>query len=197
MDTVIEALDAHAYEHALLKFSVDRDESDSYDLSLSRYALGNSGIASNLQSSDLMNLLPTGTSFRKAVGWRNIFGAQFFCHSSSFAVIGIEQIVPHSSRGAFPRSSIYLYSDLALAAAGLRQLGSQLPMPVKYANKWYGIYNCNSQTPDAHRAYEASTISCAIHHWTSGTRFLFRTLLIDESSLRLPGHRSRLRGFGR
>ena len=178
----------HAAKNAFLRFSINRDETDSYNLELEHYAAGINGPTSHLQSADLMNLLPTGTSFRKLVGWRSIFGSQFLCGGVSVAVIGIEQIVAHPTRGAFPCSHIYIYPNLMIAADGLSLLMGELPAPARDAYLRNMIYPCTSEAPIAHLVHEASTIACAIHSWKANRQFLFRTLLVDESTLRLPGH---------
>ncbi len=190
MSDLVASVSEHAELNACLKLSLDRDESDSYALKLERYTLDNTGSFSNISVSDLTNLLPTGTSFRKVVGWRSIYGAQFIFNFARAVAVGIEEIVPHAFRGAFPRSTVFVYPDLSLAVGALKIIGDHLPAPATNAIKRYDIYPCKSATPEAHCVDEASAVYCAKEHWLRGTPFLFRTLLIDETSLWLPGYPS-------
>lgn len=188
MSNLVAAVGEHAEVNAYLRLSLDRDASDSYALKLERYPLNSTGSFPQVTASDLTNLLPTGTSFRKVVGWRSIYGAQFTLNSVRAIAIGIEQIVPHAFRGAFPTSTVFIYPSLSIAADALNIIGSNLPEPAKNAAKRYHIYSCDSETPEVHHVDEASTIYCAAEHWKQNTPFLFRTLLIDETTLSLPGY---------
>lgn len=187
---VAEVLADRAPREALLHLSIDRDDSDSYSIALEKCAplgAGHPAVAA-LTAFDLMNLLPTGSVFRHIVGWRSIFGSPFRCGPLSLVALGVEQIVPHATRGAFPCSSVYVYADMSSALGTLGALLSVLPKPDPSSLDRYGVYSTSSATPDEHRFEEASTLTCALHHWRHGHRFLFRTLLVNESALRLPGH---------
>jgi hypothetical protein len=190
MMDVAEALADRAPREALLHLSIGRDDSDSYSIALEKCAalgVGHPAVAA-LTAVDLMNLLPTGGVFRHVVGWRSIFGSPFRCGLLSLVALGVEQIVPHATRGAFPCSSVYVYADMSSALGTLGALLSVLPAPDSNSLDRYDVYSTNSATPDEHRFEEASTLTCAFHHWRKGHRFLFRTLLVNESALRLPGH---------
>jgi len=190
MTDVAEALADRAPREALLHLSIGRDGSDSYSIALETCAtlgVGHRAVAA-LTALDLMNLLPTGSLFRHIVGWRSIFGSPFRCGQLSLVAVGIEQIVPHATRGAFPCSSVYVYADMSSALGTLGALLSVLPEPDSNSLGRYDVYSTNSATPDEHRFEEASALACAFHHWRHGHHFLFRTLLVNESALRLPGH---------
>jgi hypothetical protein len=184
-DQAYLALKHHAQAHAAFQFKVTRDETDSYALSLDPLGVQ---CPAALEVGDLHNLLPTGTSFRRMLGARSWFGSVVQVRGAEYVAVGVQDIVKHETRGAFPESAVYLYLGLEAAAQGLLAAAEHMPKPAADFKGRYGILSLTNERPDDRLVVEPATIRCAAHYWNGGSRFLFRTLLIDQSTLRLPGH---------
>jgi hypothetical protein len=170
---------------ALQRISFDRDETDSYRLSLE--PLGEQ--AHPLPSkADILPLLPAGSRWVDAVGWRSFVALPFVAAQAPDALlIGAEGVVPHLTRGAFPIARAFLIPRKA-AAAVLQELAARIhggPGLEETSALTYGVIASTARTPSEHHPYEAWMLRQAAACYRSASAFLLRTLLLSEDQV--PG----------
>ena len=77
---------------------INRNDEDAYIFNFDRVKT----ISSNsLTTSDVMNIVPTGSYWSYFLGWRDIFGIPISSGGSDWLAFGVETVLTHESRGAF------------------------------------------------------------------------------------------------
>jgi hypothetical protein len=174
------------------RISFDRDETDSFALTLERLSLpkGSAAIEPELQKDDLLPLLPRGSQWNPAVGWRSFVVLPFDVPGVCAAAVGVEGIVPHASRGAFPMMRAFLISAEKISV-GLSQLAALLPDAGRISELLYRrcfIKTSDARSPREHQQWEGAMLRAAAEAWRAAEPRLLRTLLLSEDQAPWPRH---------
>lgn len=170
-------------ESCLWMVDFDRDASDSFAITISRG--GSAFDGPELRKGDVLPLLPAGSRWEAAVGWRSFFGMPFRWAGSLRLAIGVEGIAKHASRGAYPVSRFAVFDfahapvgELAELAALLAPGGASIEVDATY-----GVVPSASASPRDHVAIDAWILSRAAASYREHRRLLFRSLLLSEDQI--------------
>ena len=85
-------------QDALFSIEFGRDDQDSFAVDIRSLQ-----VSGDLPwtTEEISPLLPAGSKWSPALGWRSFSGVPFFFRQKRYLAIGVESIVPHPSRGAF------------------------------------------------------------------------------------------------
>lgn len=109
---------------AAASLSLDRDESDSFDLTT---RVRDTRVMAEAECQTILEpLLPVGSSWRHICGWRSIFGSEIRSQGTRRYCVGYEGILPHPSRGAYPVADLYLFASEKDAEKPLASLADRL-----------------------------------------------------------------------
>lgn len=178
----IEKFKTSCKSMAEFTFALRRDEKDSYDISIH----AGPGYCGDLllKAAQLLELLPSGSNWAPALGWRSIYGMPLYVQEGQYIVIGVEEILRHPTRGAFPVVDINFYGELSRATQALDTYfdGKALPQGPNYR----GVVSISDL--DDYYAKEPLLIAPALRAWAAGENALFRTLALSESPFRISNH---------
>jgi hypothetical protein len=168
------------------RISFDRDETDSFALTLERLRLPDASAAMKaepeLKKDALLPLLPRGSQWNPAVGWRSFVVLPFVVPGVCAAAVGVEGIVPHASRGAFPVMRAFLISAEKISVA-LAELAASLPDAGRISESLHRrrfIKTSEARSPREHQQWEGAMLRAAAEAWRSGEAKLLRTLMLSE-----------------
>ena len=155
----------------------DRDGSDSYRIQIEPVAAG----AGAVQRSHVMPVLPVGSRWADAVGWEShvVMPARLLPGLGA-AIVGLEVVVPHASRGAYPVFAGAVVPEARVPAV-LRRLALALDpdgRPSEAAT--YGVVESASRSPAEHTRPAASLLRSCARAFEQRERLLTRTLLLTE-----------------
>jgi hypothetical protein len=162
------------------RLSFDRDAGDSFAVTIDRLQ----PVAADVRNDDLLPLLPRGSRWNAAVGWRSFVVLPFESPGLHGAVVGVEAVVPHATRGAFPvmHGFIIRAEDVAPAlgrlAAGLSSSGAGLAVGLP-EQKWV-IWTSDAQSPAEHQRHESWMIAATADAWRRGEPRLLRTVVLSD-----------------
>ncbi len=174
-----------AYQH--LRF--DRDESDSYRIQLETGAA--SGRA--LTRAQVMPALPVGSRWTDAVGWESyvVFPSNEL-ESPDVAIVGIEYVVPHATRNAYP---VFAGALVAMDAVPgiLRSIAKRLvpegaESPSSPVEATYGVVTSKSRSPAEHLPCAAWLLQAAATSFEADDPLLVRTLVLTEDEVPKARH---------
>lgn len=173
------------------RISFDRDTSDSFTLTLQRLAAGEAAgqdVRQDVQKDQLLPLLPRGSRWHPALGWRSFVVLPFEVPGVCAAAVGMEGVVPHSSRGAFPIMRAFLMQADRVSPALLR-LAAGLPAVLGVAgllDRRGVVIPSDALSAVDHQRYEAPMLLAAAEAWRSGEAKLLRTVLLSDDQAPWP-----------
>jgi hypothetical protein len=152
---------------------------------------------------DLLGLVPPGSRWMEAVGWSAYFGWPVVARGWHFWSLGVEEVRPQPSGGAYPVVRVYLHGQPPIAA--LEALAAALdpeaslrgrPSPV---GTGVLVLPMAGRTANATRGDQAAILRQAAAACAAGGTPLFRTAVLTEAeALPLAGFPTRLpRGIDR
>ncbi len=179
-------LEETVFDAAHFRAVFDRDGTDSFSLEIT--PLDDAVDSRNLpEKSDLLPMLPRGSDWVRARGWRSFFGIPCRIKGSLFLGLGLMKVLPHSSRGAYPRQTIYFlrFDDGAVSdcLGNLsRWLGNSNDTGQLSVDS-YGAVIGDAAGPGDHLETESLIINRAEVGYRKGDRLLFRTAVLSEQEV--------------
>jgi hypothetical protein len=185
---VMQNVDTWFADGAISLIRLDRDESDTFDLSIENLSDSKEVIPTRATA---FELLPAGSKWTQVVGWHSYIGIPFPPQNPQWIALGGETVVQHQTRGAFPifraythqfPLSIHLIERLEKLANSLCLLSDEEQASVNSRN---GLIRTISQSPHEHHWIESWIIRYAAKSYRKQRTFpfLFRTLALSESQL--------------
>jgi hypothetical protein len=181
-----EATGATALHHVLF----DRDEGDSFKLRLEavRPELG------AITRADVFPALPVGSRWTDAVGWESyvaycLEAPLSFMKPLSFgrgrpelAVVGLEYVMPHETRVAYPvfAGAVLQVSDVA---AVLTRIATGLDPDEEHQPPLRCVLRSDATSPQEHRGPTAALLRAAATAFAAGKRPLLRTAILSEDEV--------------
>jgi hypothetical protein len=169
--------------------SFDRDQTDSFALTLQRLTRPDGADSlKDVRKDDLLPLLPRGSHWNPAVGWRSFVVLPFDIPGICAAAVGVEGVVPHASRGAFPIMRAFLMPAKSIPVA-LSQLAATLPATggiSELLDRRCFIKISDARSPSEHERYEGPMLRAAAEAWRFGEQKLLRTLMLSDDQAPWP-----------
>lgn len=185
-DRGFEALDESVANLTGFRVDFGRDNTDSYNLEISRIG-GSSSSYSRPKNEDVFPLLPSGNEWERALGWRSFFGVPYRFGEELRLVLGLRVVVGHDRRGAYPISRFYLVPfDPESPVKALGRLLDRLTEAVDGGNPagpGHGAVRSRATDPEHHRSTEVEVLRRARAAYGEGRRLLFRTAVLTEDEL--------------
>lgn len=172
----------------------DRDDSDSFRLAITHHAPG----LNEIQKSSLFPLLPQGSTWRHAAGWYSLVGIPFTYGHRSWIAVGVEQIVTHPDRGAYPSATLKLFprdsgpsatnvAHLMIERGQQAQAHRQPSQPcIDRSTKFSWttlVWRSNARRPEEHLGEEAEVLRIAAGRIENGSSIAFRTAILSATQL--------------
>jgi len=185
-DTVIYGLnliEKHLSRKAVCRIHFDRDETDSYIIDVQPITSVYSSFPTKEQ---VLPLLPAGSHWDAARGWRSFFGVPFSTPDESWIVLGCEGVIVHRTRGSYPVFRGFLFPARAIPERELLEMANEITSATEghvQRKSTYGIIESSSQSQEKHKQIEAWIIRRAVTSYHAGIRLLFRTLLLSEHQI--------------
>jgi hypothetical protein len=183
-DEPLKHLSAATDNIALQQLLLDRDESDSYRIRLE--ALGSSAsLDEQLSRSQVLPSLPVGSRWLDAVGWESyvVYPSRDLRVRSGIAIVGLEYIVPHPTRGAYPLFGGAIV-PLPEVPSVLEQIAQSLdPRDAARVTATYGVVRSDSRSPEEHLAKAAWLLRAAASAFAHHHPLLVRTALLTEDEV--------------
>jgi hypothetical protein len=180
-----DKLAIHLSPTASYIFQLGRDELDRFSIRLT-------GLSDEweieISKEDLFHILPSGSEWSHLLGWHSYFGIPFSKGLSNGLVIGLESVVPHARRGAYPVLMAYIFPTPLSEETilNLQKLADEIDPnyvgqdKLKFAK---GIIRTKSTTPDEHFWVAGEVIRIAVDFYRKAIPFCFRTLVLYEGQL--------------
>ena len=177
LDLVRRSLSAAAFHRVVFS----RDETDSYQLLID----ANKGVSPALSRNEISGLLPSGSKWLPACGWRSFFGAPFGIRGQEWLMIGVEAVVPHSGRGAYPVLHGYCFPFQQFPEGALLEIAQTVAGRAAdcLGAETYGVIESNSREPQDHVGIEGWIIRQAVQAYRARKRLLFRTVILSEGEV--------------
>jgi hypothetical protein len=169
------------------RITFGRDASDSFSIAVERLKPD----GQDVRKDDLLPLLPRGSGWNGAVGWRSFVVLPFTLGAFSGAAVGVERVVPHLSRGAFPvlRAFLIVAGEVGAALEHLVAEISARPSPVALPNRRGAVWRSDALSPAEHERHEAPLLAATAAAWRRGERTLLRTVLLSDDQAPWRGSR--------
>lgn len=185
-DRGYEALDEAVAKQTGYKIDFGRDDTDSYNLNVSSLK-DNSSTHDQPGNGDLLPLLPRGSAWEAARGWRSFFGVPYRFGENLWIAVGLRVVVGHDRRGAYPTSRFYLvpFEPESVATILDRLLNRLVDQPEAggTVGPSYGAVRSGAREPGDHRSTELDVLRRARAAYREGIRLLFRTAVLTEDEL--------------
>lgn len=172
-----EAAIADAATGATQYILFDRDETDSFRIKTEAV----DPAVEQFTRAQLMRVLPVGSRWSDAVGWESylVFPPTLLT-PPGLAVIGLEYVVPHETRGAYP-----IFGGAALpvdrVSAALARLATTLDgQGNAYVSATYGVVRSDAQDALGYRGRAAWMLRSAAASFANGRPIHVRTLLLTQ-----------------
>jgi hypothetical protein len=204
-DSVLDAFGTDAIAEILFA----RDVKDDFSIEVN---VLQSSLGATLGKTDVFSLLPKGSRWIQAVGWRSYFGLPLTTRASQCLCLGGQWVVPHPSRGAVPQFRGYVYpldkpkeqTIMSIRASfcppqralerALQAMAVDLDSVPAISTP--GILDAHSTSPRDHYSIEARILRTAAERYGRGERFSFRTVVQSEGDLEEVRQRSGWLGKG-
>ncbi len=166
----------------------DRNDEDKFSLNVSILT----GVNKNIDrppDPDLIDLLPEGSNWSQALGWRSFFGTPYEHEDQLWLALGLVKILKHDHRGAFPRSEIFLVN---FESENLGELVHRIGKRVADVDKSedpvprHGALVGDAVHPSEHRKLEGQILRGAAYAYEDDSRLLFRTAVLTENEIPDP-----------
>lgn len=185
---VMQNVDTWFADGAVSLISLDRDESDTFNLSIENLSDSKEVIPTRATA---FELLPAGSKWTQVVGWHSYIGIPFPPQNPQWIALGAETVVQHATRGAYPLFRAYTHQlpSSSNLIERLEKLADSLHIlsidEQKSVNGTNGLIRTTSETPQDHHWIESWILRYAMKTYTDNTRLpiLFRTLVLSESQL--------------
>jgi hypothetical protein len=168
------------------KVTFERDKSDSFTLALESLT-EDLPDSYELDKTDVLPLLPSGSNWSQAEGWRSFFGIPCRFDENERLAIGLVEVKSHEQRGAYPVSSIFLTeindSYLPNVFDRLVQQLKGVPGDSKELAPHRGAVRGTASTPDEYLGTELRILRRAREAYAKEERLLFRTAVLTENNL--------------
>jgi hypothetical protein len=169
-------------EVAICTVCFRRDQTDSYSIELTPE---DESLRAGFGKKDAMLVLPKGSRWSPALGWRCFFGIPLQTESGTWLVLGAEGVMADEARGAYPVFHGYVFRFETIPKVQLLSLADSIDRgqgsPTIAGG--YGIIESGSLTPVDHRSLEARIIRSSVPSYEQGQHLLFRTLVLSEDQL--------------
>lgn len=163
----------------------DRNEKDEFILNV-RHLPGKSQSVDKPPESDLLDLLPQGSNWSQAIGWRSFFGIPYRFGERLWLALGLVKILEHDHRGAFPRSEIYLI-DFQSEKLGelVNRIGNHITQEDGGDDSIprQGALMGEAVEPSEHRQMEERILRGAAEAYAEGNKLMFRTAVLAENEI--------------
>lgn len=185
-DTVTDGFDLiekYLSRNAVYHIHFDRNETDSYVVDVWP---SNSSWSNSLTKEQVLPLLPSGSHWDAARGWKSFFGLPFSTPAESWVVLGSESVVLHRTRGSYPVFRGLLFPSQAVPERELLEMANDIAPAVKddiQQKGTYGVIAASSQSQEEHKHVEAWIIRRAVASYRAGVRLLFQTLILSEHQI--------------
>lgn len=165
----------------VLYFNRDKDDSFEFGLKILREK-GELPLKKN----ELSFLLPSGSKWQSLIGWRSIFCIPLTKGNVKFYVLGVEEVLPHETRGAYPILHAYIFQEIKELYVALRDIRAILfdkSVPENLVCEYNGVLSVRSKKPVNYKKHELWIMKCAEKKYMMGEPILFRTLILNELHL--------------
>lgn len=161
------------------RVSFDRDSSDSFAVTVDRLTSDPGG---EVRKDDLLPLLPRGSRWNAAVGWRSFVVQPFELPGICGAAVGVEAVVPHPSRGAFPIMRAFLMRAESVSPALFQLAGalSAAVLSVGALEQRELVWSSAARSPQEHQHYEALMLAAVAEAWRRSEPRLLRTIVLSD-----------------
>jgi hypothetical protein len=137
-----------------------------------------------------LELIPSGSTWSPMLGWHSYYGFPHQIGHASCIIIGVQSVLPHSTRGAYLvyRAYVYQISKIQNVAANLESLSKSLltdNFPQETIEFDEGFVRTKSQTVEEHHIIEYHLIKVAADYYRKKKLLVFRTLVMSASELLL------------
>jgi hypothetical protein len=171
---------------------VRRDEMDSFEIELSPMG----GMQGALGIPDVLPILPAGSTWSQASGWHSFIGIPLQTANRYWLALGVEAILPHESRGAYPYFHALLFPFDVPPEAAVERLSAFTrdsyrdldPGGVRPNEVVPGVIRSRARSPSEHRLTEITILKLATSLYAQNQLVWFRTLITSEEGIRNLGY---------
>jgi hypothetical protein len=177
----------------------DRDADDNYFIRVARTG----GHGGDLHDEDVLPLIPKGSQWSPAQGWRSFFGRFLKISGQCWLALGGQSVVAHAFRGAFPRMRVHLfrfekprtgtvydinrereYLDALVKAVAVIDAGETPPWCKPYEpGVTTTVIESRATQPQQHTPYEAHILREAKRAYQQDDPLQFRTLILCDAEI--------------
>jgi len=182
-------LERQCGRYAAYVVSLGRDESDNYALAIDRKK--REGVTVEPSPGELSSLLPVGSHWVQALGWRSFVGMPLVLQGGMWLAVGVEGVGRHAKGGAFARfRAMFLQWPLDVPSLeALWKVAEELcprdeGQLVRYAPLGIANIKTTSTNWEEHRHMEGRIIRRVVNDYGRRKLTLFRTLIICEDEVR-------------
>jgi hypothetical protein len=157
----------------------DRDQTDSYQIRLQAVRSDRR----QLTRAEVMPALPVGSRWADAVGWESYVVFPALSQPDRVVLIGLEHVVPHRSREAYP---VFAGAVLPLAdvPAALRAIAAGLDSEnTDDIAATYGVVSSSARSIDEHRKTAAWILRAASSAFAADKQLLVRTAILTQDEV--------------
>jgi hypothetical protein len=170
------------------RVSFDRDPGDSFAVTVDRLRPRGPDVGHDVGHDELLPLLPRGSQWNAAVGWRSFVVLPFESPGVQAAVVAVEGVVPHATRGAFPILHGFLIGADDVSPALGRLVGglSTRGLSAGFPDQRWVIWSSDAQSPSEHQRHEPWMLSVTADAWRRGEPRLLRTVVLSDDQAPWP-----------
>lgn len=145
--------------------------------------------AQSITKSEILLLLPTGSRWSQAIGWRSIFGIPLQTRTHSWLVVGTIDIVSHLARGGFPVLNLHFFHSEKPPLVQLRNVANAIYTLSEADKKYrlggvYGVIFTHSHSLKEHAPTESKILWQSAYRYENKESFLFSTLILSDDQLK-------------
>ncbi len=182
---VIQSVERCLAAGAAYLVTLKRDERDDYALNLTALE---AAPTVPLRREQVLEIIPSGSSWSHLLGWHSYFGLPIPADNPRWVLVGVETVLPHPTRGAFPVLHAYAFAQPVgpLLPAHLERLAATINPDnrgVRRLRVHHGLIRALSRTAEEHRSIESWIIREASDMYRKGHPCHFRTLALVDSQL--------------
>jgi hypothetical protein len=165
---------------SLTRIDFDRTKADSFSACITPCHIGGEAC---LSEEEALNLAPAGSNWKAAEGWRSFFGHMLQTKVGQWFIVGVEGVVPHEQRGAYPVLRAYAFRFDEKPLKEMQELACRLYEGPSLVGGCWGVMRTHSKTPGDHRKVEGKIMGLAASSYRDHPTLLFRTLILCPSRL--------------
>ena len=171
-------------QSATYVLSFIRNEQDSFEINFEE--LSPPPLRDGLSRKDARVVVPTGSEWSNAVGWRSFFGIPLKKGNQDWYAVGVEYIKNHSERGAYPVVHAYFFHSTQKAKAAVSALleyVSDGPFKSSYFEE-RGVIRIPAKSVDDYDWCEKWILKQTEYAYSLEKSLFFRTAMLHEDHLR-------------